>query len=414
LNILKIFCYKFVIYDDNFVIVYKILLLMKVYFDETIIGKEWWIPFLNPILWICKWWNPDSTWFYSEEQILDWTTKWKKLLSYSNVELCDYIVFPINFKIDYISLLEEQTKLWKEYGKKVIVFYYNDCEYSIPNLYNNLIVFRTSMNDLNPDNEFFMPWFPNDLWKEYWIDYKSDLDDVSIWYVGYRWYYSVWSYLMYILAVIKFFFIEKTFIWDLIYKVLINRSRKWWFLKKKIWEFLWKKWIIKDPEIVGNSFLYLFYCFNKWKICREKTIESINKSWIKFKFIEKNKLLKPRNKDKRDYVSIIKNCTFPLATRWDGNYSYRLYEIMSLWKIPLFIDTKCRLPFDNEIDYKNIFVWVPFDDIKNIKKYVDGYLSKNKNKLEEIQKNIRFIYENYLTMNSYYIKIIHQLAESLK
>lgn len=382
---------------------------MKVFFDRTITEKIERIPFLNPILWNYKWKKPDNTWFYSEEQKLEWTEKWKKLLTFSCVEECDYIVFPIDFKIDYISLLEKWAKFWKKYGKKVIVFYYNDCELPIPNIYDNIIVFRTSMNDKNPGNEFFMPWFPNDLWKEYGIDYKSDLNEISTWYVWYGWYYNFWTYLMYILAVIKFFFIEKTFIWNLIYKIIINRSRKWWILKEKLWNFLWKKWIIINPEIVWNSFLYLFYCFNKWKVYRSKILKQIKESWLKFHFIERSKLLTPWEDNKKDYVDTMKNCTFPLATRWDGNYSYRLYEIMSLWKIPLFIDTQCRLPFDDEIDYKNMFVWVPFKDTKNVKKYINNYLSKNKNNLEEIQKKIRSTYENYFTITSYYTKIIKQL-----
>ena len=384
---------------------------MRIYFDRTVIEQIERIPFLNPILWNYSWNKLDNTWFYSEDQKLERTEKWKNLLTFSCIEECDYIVFPIDFKIDYISLLEKQVRLWKKYGKKVIVFYYNDCELPLPNLYDNIIVFRTSMNDKNPDNEFFMPWFPNDLWKEYGIDYKPDLNEISIWYVWYGWYYNIWTYLMYVLAVIKFFFIEKTFIWNLIYKILINGSRKRWYLKKNILEYLWKKWIIINPENVDSTFLYLVYCFNKWKIYRSKIIKQIEKSGIKFHFIEKNKYFKPGENNKKDYADIMKNCTFPLATRWDGNYSYRLYEIMSLWKIPLFIDTQCRLPFDNDIDYKNLFIWVPFKDTKNIKKYINNYLSKNKNNLEEIQKNIRFIYEEYFTLASYYTKIIQNLMK---
>lgn len=386
---------------------------MKVYFDTTTVEKIERIPFLNPILWNYGW-KSDNTWFYSKDQKLEWTEKWKNLLMFTCVEECDYIVFPIDFKIDYISLLERYARFWKKYGKKVLVFYYNDCELPIPNLYDNIIVFRTSMNDLNPDNEFFMPWFPNDLWKEYGIDYKSDLKDISTWYVWYGWYYNTWSYLMYLLAETKFFFIEKTFLWNWIYKIVINKSRNMWYLRKGLLDFLWRKWIIKNPENFNDTFLYLICCFNKWKIYRSKTIKQIKRSKIRFFFIEKNKYFTPWEDNKKDYVSIIKKCTFPLAIRWDWNYSYRLYEIMSLWKIPLFIDTKCRLPFDKEINYKNMFIWVPFDDIKNIDYYVDNYLLKNKNRLDEIQKNIRDIYENYFTMNSYYTKLIQELVENKK
>jgi hypothetical protein len=43
---------------------------------------------------------------------------------------------------------------------------------------------------------------------------------------------------------------------------------------------------------------------------------------------------------------------------------------------------------------------------------VDKYLSKNKNNLEERQKNIRLVYENNFTIASYYTKIIEQLTKN--
>ena len=75
------------------------ILFMKVYFDKTIVEKIERIPFLNPILWNREQWDSDNTWFYSNDQILERTSKWGELLSYSNIESCDYIVFPINLII---------------------------------------------------------------------------------------------------------------------------------------------------------------------------------------------------------------------------------------------------------------------------------------------------------------------------
>ena len=74
---------------------------MKVYFDKTITEKIERIPFLNPILWNYEW-KPDNTWFYSKDQKLQWTEKWKILLTFSSVEECDYIVFPIRKYVSQI------------------------------------------------------------------------------------------------------------------------------------------------------------------------------------------------------------------------------------------------------------------------------------------------------------------------
>ena len=53
----------------------------------------------------------------------------------------------------------------------------------------------------------------------------------------------------------------------------------------------------------------------------------------------------------------------------------------------------------------------PWLCLKSWNKYINNYLSKNKNNLEEIQKKIRSIYENYFTITSYYTKIINQLMD---
>jgi hypothetical protein len=98
-----------------------------------------------------------------------------------------------------------------------------------------------------------------------------------------------------------------------------------------------------------------------------------------------------------------------LVVRGFWNYSFRQYEVMSLGKIPLYIDTWAKLPFQDEIDYKRLFIIVPFKDIHRIGSYIDKYISKNEWNLTNIQKEVRKIYEEYFIMKNYYTKIIQRL-----
>ena len=52
-----------------------------------------------------------------------------------------------------------------------------------------------------------------------------------------------------------------------------------------------------------------------------------------------------------------------LSLRGKGNYSFRLYEIFAMGRIPLFIDTDCVLPFEDEIDWKRHCCWVDQSDL---------------------------------------------------
>jgi hypothetical protein len=105
----------------------------------------------------------------------------------------------------------------------------------------------------------------------------------------------------------------------------------------------------------------------------------------------------------------IMSTTFPLSVRGFWNYSVRHYEILSVWKIPLYIDTWAKLPFQDEINYNDLFLIVPFSDVKNIEKHIDKYLEKNQANIKKIEQNVRKLYLNYFTMSNYYFKVIKKL-----
>ena len=46
-----------------------------------------------------------------------------------------------------------------------------------------------------------------------------------------------------------------------------------------------------------------------------------------------------------------------------GEFSYRLYEILAAGRIPIFVNTRCVLPFEDEIVWRQHCVWIEENQI---------------------------------------------------
>lgn len=376
--------------------------MLKIYFNEDMIkisGKPW-VPFLFPILWDAKE-NIHRIWLF-DQQVQNWINEWKNLLIREyNILDCDYMVFPIEITLSCLDMLEEYCKVWKKNNKKIVGFYFTDNEYPIPNKYDNLIIFRTSLNKNNPRNEFAMPWFTADLWKKYWID--REINNLCIWYCGYCWYYNIKSFFMYIFTKIKFLIFDNDFTYKFI---LYNKC-----LIKKFGKLLENFGLISKNSDFICLLLYILTSMWKWIIYRHNVIKKIKSIWIESNIIERKKMINRNVKKnlKNQYAVNIKSSLFPLVMRGNGNYSFRLSEVLSLWRIPLFIDTDCRLPFEDSINYREVFCRC---DYKNLWEIENVILKFYKNKdLIKLQRKMREIYESYFSFFGFHKEVVRLLTK---
>ena len=365
----------------------------KIYFNKRL-TTNWWVPFLVPILWIN--WYDDWLGFSNvdKNQLTARCENWKNEIMYSNIKDCDFCVFPIWYKIDFFEKLKKESDLAKKYNKKIVVFYSSDNEVPIPNL-GNLIVFRTSLRNDSPNYEYLLPTFIPSIWNDKKSSSNKNLNNITIWYTWYSWKITIWLYFLYFLRKIKF---VRYIAWLRSYHTKILN-----LFKKRI----------KNPTIKKESLAFLLLQSWSWKFYRQKCINSLKKSYYTFKFAERKGVLDPmlQWKMRKEYIDNIYNSTFTLVVRWYWNYAHRLYETMSAWKIPLFVDTHCRLPFKNKINYNDLFLIIPFSDINHLDIYIWKFLQKNWNNLKKIEKDIHDVYENYYKMESFFPKIIKIIKE---
>jgi hypothetical protein len=102
-------------------------------------------------------------------------------------------------------------------------------------------------------------------------------------------------------------------------------------------------------------------------------------------------------KVRRDFVNNLLDADYALCVKGDGNFSNRFYEALSLGRIPLFVDTDCILPLEDEIDYKKFCCFVDFRDIKNIAAILLNFHRQlDADEFIAMQKRARSAFETYL------------------
>jgi hypothetical protein len=96
------------------------------------------------------------------------------------------------------------------------------------------------------------------------------------------------------------------------------------------------------------------------------------------------------------------NNLFGFTSRGAGNFSYRFYQILSMGRIPILLDTDSVLPFEDIIDYDKHSLIVNLNDINSLgKKIIEFFNQKNSDELYGIQKNNRKLYEDFLSPNGF-------------
>lgn len=106
---------------------------------------------------------------------------------------------------------------------------------------------------------------------------------------------------------------------------------------------------------------------------------------------------------RHEFVENLRRSDYVLCARGGGNFSYRLYEAMSAGRIPLFVDTDCVLPFEDEIDWRSLCVWVDETDVGSVAESVaDRHAELGPEGFERAQRECRRVWEEFLSPEGFY------------
>ena len=267
-----------------------------------------------------------------------------------SIEACDIVVLPYEWRPGYKAAFD-LAQAADKYNKPFILFFNHDSTEEIP--IANAIIFHTSLyKSKRKKNEFGLPGWSSDPARKYLLRQKDKSDVPVIGYSGYIDYRNCWEYLIYISRYVRFPGVDQTGVHN---RGMCVRN------------------LSRSPLVKTN--------FN---------IRKRNPGLASFK-------------ERQEFIQCILDSDYSIACRGGGNFSYRLYEILSLGRIPLFIDTDCLLPYEHLIDWKSFCLWVEQKDVPKLDIIVNEFHSRISNQeFVSMQIKARQVYEEWFSPTGFY------------
>jgi hypothetical protein len=112
----------------------------------------------------------------------------------------------------------------------------------------------------------------------------------------------------------------------------------------------------------------------------------------------------------KEMVETILGSDYALDIRGDANDSTRLFEILSLGRIPVILDTERNFPFSDKIDYSSFAIIVDFRDLHRLpEKIAEFHKNVSPEIFERMQRNARDVYVNYFRIDAIMRPLVAEL-----
>lgn len=114
---------------------------------------------------------------------------------------------------------------------------------------------------------------------------------------------------------------------------------------------------------------------------------------------------------RQEYVDNLISSDYVLCIRGSGNYSFRLYETLSMGRIPVIVDTDLALPLPEEIPWREVCVWVP----KQERHHIGELIAERHDRLSDeefvaAQHRARRVWVEHLSPVGYFSRLADLVA----
>jgi|GEM_PF-2129757 len=116
---------------------------------------------------------------------------------------------------------------------------------------------------------------------------------------------------------------------------------------------------------------------------------------------------------RRQFLESILRNDYTLCVRGAGNFSYRFYETLAAGRVPLFINTDCVLPYDDEIDWRKHCVWVEKSEMSRAGEILAEFHSRQTpDSMRAMQLANRRLWQEYLTPLTFYRNLFRKFMRA--
>lgn len=114
----------------------------------------------------------------------------------------------------------------------------------------------------------------------------------------------------------------------------------------------------------------------------------------------------------KEFVDNLLSSDYGLDIRGDANASTRLFEILSLGRIPVIIDTERNMPFADVVDYNSFSLTVDFRKLRQLPRILaDFHKSLPQEQFEAMQRHARDAYVQHFRIDALMPHIIRELKQ---
>ncbi len=117
---------------------------------------------------------------------------------------------------------------------------------------------------------------------------------------------------------------------------------------------------------------------------------------------------------RREFVDNLLGSDYCLDVRGDANASIRLFEITSLGRIPVIVDTERNFPFSDALDYATFSLRVDMRDVNQLPERIAAFhASLTDEQFVEMQRAARAAFEQYFCVEAITRHLMRAIAERL-
>ena len=119
-----------------------------------------------------------------------------------------------------------------------------------------------------------------------------------------------------------------------------------------------------------------------------------------------------RRRSWEEFVANLLETDYNLAIRGAGNFSYRLYETLAAGRIPVLVNTRCVLPFPEEINWQRHCVWVEEDELESAGEALRAFHQKiSEEEFLSLQQENRKLWEEWLCPLAFYRRAVEKARQ---
>jgi hypothetical protein len=111
-----------------------------------------------------------------------------------------------------------------------------------------------------------------------------------------------------------------------------------------------------------------------------------------------------------NFKNNIINSHFTICNRGRGNFAIRFYQVLSLGRIPILVDSDMIFPFDDKINWNNLII-KSNDESKLLEDVLNFWGLKSNEEIVQIQMDCKKLHETYFTQSSYSDNLLAFLSQ---